>query len=212
MYDRLLNFVNTYDLLYAHQFGFWKNRSTYMALLSLVDNLTHALENGEYVVGVYLDFSKDFDTMDHMILLQKLYHCGVQGCAHDWFTSYLSNRSQFVTYNGVKSDVKNIQYGVPQGSILGPLLFLLYINDLVYACKRTFPVLFAGDSNLFISDKNPNHVLQMINDELRYIVIWLRVNKLSLNINKTHYMLFSTTKYAQPNITIEIDKQPITCV
>ena len=127
MYDRLLNLVNKYDLLYAHQYGFRKNRSTYMALLSLVDNLTHALD-GEYVVGVYLDFSKAFDTVDHMILLQKLYHCGVRGCAHDWFTSYLSNRSQFVTYNGVKSDLKNIQCGVPQGSILGPLLFLLYIN------------------------------------------------------------------------------------
>ena len=92
MYDRLLNFVNKKNLLYAHQYGFRKNRSTYMALLSLVDNLTHALENGEHVVGVYLDFSKAFDTVDHMILLQKLYHCGVRGCAHDWFTSYLSNR------------------------------------------------------------------------------------------------------------------------
>ena len=165
-----------------------------MALLSLVDNLTHALENGEYVVSVYLDFSKAFDTMDHMILLQKLYHCGVRGCVQDWFTSCLSNRSQFVTYNGVKSDLQNIQCGVPQGSILGPLLFLLYINDLAYACKRTFPVLFADDSNVFISDKNPNHVQQMINDELKDIVIWLRANKHSLNINKTHYMLFCNKK------------------
>ena len=184
MYDRQSNFVNKYDLLYAHQYGFRKNRSTYMALLSLVDNLTHALENGECIVGVYLDFSKAFDTVDHMILLQKLYHCGVRGCAHVWFTSYLSNRSQFVTYNGVKSDYKKIQCGVPQGSILGPLLFLIYINDLAFACKRTFPVLFADDSNLFISDKNPNHVQQMINDELKDMVIWLRANKLSLNINK----------------------------
>ena len=99
MYDRLLNFVNKFDLLYAHQYGFRKNRSTYVALLSLVDSLTQALERGEHVVGVYLDFSKAFDTVDHMILLQKLYHYGVRGCAHDWFTSYLTNRSQFVTYN-----------------------------------------------------------------------------------------------------------------
>ena len=147
-----------------------------------------------------------------MIFLQKLYHCGVQGCAHDWFTGYLSNRSRFVTYNGVKSDLKNIQCGVPQGSILGPLLFLLYINDLAFACKRTFPVLFADDSNLFISHKNLNHVQHMINEELKDIVIWLRANKLSLNINKTYYMLFSNKKIAQPNITIEIVKQPITCL
>ena len=138
MYDRLLNFVNKNDLLYAHQYGFRKNRSIYMALLSLVDNLSHALQNGEYVVGVYLDFSKAFDTVDHMILLQTLYHCGVRGCAHDCFTSYLSNRSQFVTYNGVKSDLKNIQCGVPQGSVLGPLLFLLYINDLALPVKEHF--------------------------------------------------------------------------
>ena len=93
MYDRLLDFVNKFDRLYAHQYGFSKNRSTYMALLSLVDNLTQALENGEHVVGVYLDFSKAFDTVDHMILLKKLYHYGVRGCAHDWFTSYLSKRT-----------------------------------------------------------------------------------------------------------------------
>ena len=89
----------------------------------------------------------------------------------------------------------------------------MYINDLAFACKRTFPVLFADDSNLFISDKNPNHVQQMINDELKDIVIWLRANKLSLNINKTHYMLFSNKNVAQPHIAIEIDKlEPITRV
>ena len=212
MYDRLLNFVDKFDLLYAHQYGFRKNRSTYMALLSLVDNLTRALENGEHVVGVYLDFSKAFDTVDHMILLQKFYHYGVRGCAHDWFTSYLSNRSQFVTYNGVKSNLNNVKCGVPQGSILGPLLFLLYINDLSFACKRTFPVLFADDSNLFLSGKNTDQVQQMINDELKDIVIWLRANKLSLNISKTHYMLLSNKKVIQPNVTIEINGQPITCV
>ena len=141
-----------------------------------------------------------------------MYHCGVRGCAHYWFTSYLSNISQSVTYNGVKSDLKNIKRGVPQGSILGQLIFLLYINDLAYACERAFPVLFADDSNSFISDKNPNHVQQMINDELKDIVTWLRASKLSLSINKTHYMLFSNKNIAQPNITTEIDKQPIICV
>ena len=163
-------------------------------------------------VGVYLDFSKAFDNVDHLILLQKLYHYGVRGCAHDWFTSYLSNRSQFVSYNGVKSNLNNVKCGVPQGSILGPLLFLLYINDLSFACKRTFPVLFADDSNLFLSGKDTDQVQQMINDELKDIVIWLRANKLSLNISKTHYMLFSNKKVIQPNVTIEINGQPITCV
>ena len=146
-----------------------------------------------------------------MILLQKLYHYGVRGCAHDWFTSYLSNISQFVTYNGVKSNLNNVKCGVPQGSILGPLFFSLYINDLSFACKRTFPVLFADDSNLFLSGKNTDHVQQMINDELKEIVIWLRANKLSLNISKTQYMLFLNKKVIQPNVTIEINGQSITC-
>ena len=165
MYDRLLDFVDKFDLLYGHQYGFRKNRSTYMALLSLVYDLTQALEIGEHVVSVYLDFLKVFDTVDHMILLEKLYHYGVRGCAHDWFTSYLSNRWQFVTYNGVKSNLNNVKCGVPQGSILGPLLFLLYINDLAFACKRSFPVLFADDSKLFLSSKNADYLPQMINDE-----------------------------------------------
>ena len=180
-----------------------------MALLSLVDP---GLRKWGACSWCVLGFSKAFDTVDHMILLQKLYHYGVQGCAHDWFTSYLSNRSQFVTYNGVKSNLNNVKSGVPQGSILGPLLFLLYINDLSFACKRTFPVLFADDSNLFLSGKNTNQVQQMINDELKDIVIWLRANKLSLNIIKTHYMLFSNKKVIQPNVTTEINGQPITCV
>ena len=204
MYDRLLNFVNKFALLYAPQYGFRKNRSTYMALLSLVDNLTQAFENGEHVVGVCLDFSNAFDTMDHMTLVDKLYYYGVRGCAHDWFTSYLSNRPQFVTYNGVKSNLNNVKCGVPQGSILGPLLFLLYINDLALACKKTFPVSFADG-------KNADYLQQMINNELKDTIIWLRANKLSLNISKTHYMLFSNKKTIQPNVTIEINGQPLTC-
>ena len=107
IYDRLLNFVNKCDLLYAHQYGFRKNISTYMALLSLVNNLTQALKNGKHVIGVYLDFLKAFHTVDHMILLRKLYHCVVRGCAHDWCTTYLSSRSRFVTCNGVNSKHDN---------------------------------------------------------------------------------------------------------
>ena len=184
MYDRLQNFVDKFYLQYAHQYGFRKNRSTYMALFSLVDSLTQALEHREHVVGVHLDFSKAFDTMDHMKMLQKLYHYGVCGCARDWSPRYLTNRSQFATYNGVKSNLNNVKWGVPQSSILGPLLFLLHINDLSFACKWTFPVLFADDSNLFLICKNTDHVQQMINDELKDIVIWLRANKISLNISK----------------------------
>ena len=133
-----------------------------MALLTLVDELIQALENGEYVVGVFLDFSKAFDTVDHSILLEKLFHYGIRGSAYSWFQSYLSNRSQC----GVKSSLGSIKCGVPQGSILGPLLFLLYINDLSFVCKYTFPVLFADDTNLFLSGKDVSSLSQMMTSEL----------------------------------------------
>ena len=115
----------------------------------LTDKLIKSLENGEFVIGVYLDFSKSFDTVDHEILLSKLSHYGIRGKSLKWFQNYLSNRKQYVTYNGVSSQVNNITHGVPQGSILGPLLFLLYINDLGKICSSTSSILFADDTNLF---------------------------------------------------------------
>ena len=130
MYDRLLNFLERYKILYDKQYGFRKKHSTYMALITLMDKLTNAIENGEYVIGIFLDFSKAFDTVNHDILLEKLEHYGIRCCALSWFRSYLSNRPQYVTYNGTTSMSQTIKCGVPQGSILGPLLFLIYINDL----------------------------------------------------------------------------------
>ena len=126
-----------------------------MAIMILLDKLINSIENGETVVGVYLDFSKAFDTVDHNILLTKLYYYVIRGNALQWFKSYMSQRKQFVSYNGTSSSVKTVCCGVPQGSILGPILFLLYINDLSNICKNTEPFLFADDSNLFIGDLDP---------------------------------------------------------
>ena len=209
MYDRLFKFLDRLSILYKHQFGFRKNHSTHMALLSLIDRLTNAVEDGEYVIGIFLDFSKAFDTVDHHIFLEKLYHYGIRGCAHYWFTSYLSNRKQFVTYNGTQSEQQTIKCGVPQGSILGPLLFLVYINDLPHICHNTFPVLFADDTNLFISGKDINHLEQTINTELDNIILWLKANKLSLNIKKTQFMLFSGFKKTKPSINLKIEGESI---
>ena len=171
MYDGLFKILDRLSILYKHQFGFRKNHSTHMALLSLIDRLTNAVEDGEYVIGIFLDFSKAFDTVDHDILLENLYHYGIRGCAHNWLTIYLSNRKQFVTYNGTQSEKQTIKCGVPQGSIWGPLLFLVYINDLPHICHNTFPVLFPDDTNLFISGKNINHLEQTINTELDNIIL-----------------------------------------
>ena len=209
MYNRLIKFLQKFSVLYEYQFGFRRKRSTHLALITLIDQLTQAIENGEYVIGVFLDFSKAFDTVDHKILLDKLYHYGVRGCAHKWFTSYLTGREQFVTYNGVKSHNQFIKCGVPQGSILGPLLFLLYINDLASVCQYTFPILFADDSNLFIGGNDADLTMETLNTELKEISIWLKANKLTLNIKKTHFMIFSSKNKPHPDMNINIDGEII---
>ena len=176
MYNRLIDLLETYKILIKFQFGFRKFHSTYMALMTLMDKLITALENGEHVIGIFLDFSKAFDTVDHEILLKKMHHYGIRGTAYKWFQSYLSNRKQYVTYNGICSSTKDVKCGVPQGSILGPMLFLIYINDLCSICKYTTPILFAYDTNLFSSGKDLKVIENHVNDELSSISEWLKVN------------------------------------
>ena len=146
--------INVHDVLYKHQFGFRADHSPNLALLYMIDKISDALENGEYVLGLFLDFSKAFDTVNHDILFLKLEHYGIRGVALDMFKSYLENRYQYVLYNDVESEKKNITCGVPQGSILGPLLFLLYINDLAHVSTKLFSLLFADDSNFFCTGPN----------------------------------------------------------
>ena len=131
MYNRLMEYLDVYKILVSCQFGFRKLHSSYMALMALMDKLISSLENKEFVIGIFLDFSKAFDTVDHDILLCKLSHYGIRGNALKWIESYLSNRKQFVTYNGVSSASKAIVCGVPQGSVLGHLLFLYILMTCV---------------------------------------------------------------------------------
>ena len=162
-----------------------------------MDKLTKALGNGELILGVRLDFSKALDTVNHAFLLQKLKHYGIRGCALKWLESYISNRTQYVSYDDATSKLVTIKCGVPQSSILVPLLFLIHINDLSQVCKGTSPFLFADDSNLFLSGNDPQVIQDTMNVELKNISEWLKANKLSLNIKKTHYMLISNINRLQ---------------
>ena len=211
MYSRIIDFLNKYKFFVKSQFGFRKDHSTYMPLLVLIDEIINALDSGEVAVGVFLDFSKAFDTVNHKILLEKLYHYGIRDKAYAWLKSYLCDRNQFVSYNGFKSSERTITCGVPQGSILGPLLFLIYINDLSNNCKFAKPFLFADDTNLLHHSKDHQNLQEELNYDLENISEWLKANRLSLNIKKTHYMVF-TKKHGIADINLNIDGNKIDSV
>lgn len=190
VYRRVESFLSRFSLLNNKQFGFRKNHSTYMPLLLLYSKIADALDRGEFTIGVFLDLSKAFDTVNHEILLSKLYHYGLRGCVLKWFTSYLSGRKQLTEFNGFESSFSDVACGVPQGSILGPLLFIIYINDLHNSSSLLTFLLFADDTNVFASGKNLNDLIISINRELTNVDTWFRANKLSLNVDKTNFMLF----------------------
>ena len=207
MYNRVNDFLSNLKILYEFQFGFRKKHSTYLAHLILLDRITKSLDNGKTALGIYLDFSKAFDTVNHEILLKKLHHYGIRGNAYAWFQSNLSGRVQYVTY--VQSSPKPIKCVVPQGSILGPLLFLIYINDLPNVCDHSMPFLFADDTHLFSSGKDIEKLYEVANEELNAIAEWLKVNRLSLNVKKTHYMVFTNAKNNRPKSKLKIEGESI---
>ena len=202
-YNRLFDFLNIENILYDKQFGFRKLHSTQMALILLIDKVSNALESGDFVLGVFLDFSKAFDTVNHDILLDKLYHYGIRGLAHDWLKSYLHDRRQYICYGNSSSSIKSVSCGVPQGSILEPLLFLIYINDLPLISESLYMCLFADDTNVFLTGNNLKDLENAMNDELSKLSGWLQSNKLSLNVKKTHYMIFTPPRN-KINHTVDI--------
>ena len=141
-----------------------------------------------------MDLQKAFDTVDHEILLSKLDYYGIQGISKNWFKSYLSNRKQFVSINGYDSGLAEIKCGVPQGSVLGPLLFLLYINDLNQAIKFCKVHHFADDTNLLYLGKSIKKLNKLVNYDLKNLLCWLNANKISLDVKKTELVVFKSKR------------------
>ena len=213
-YNRMMKHLQECNILYEHQYGFRKKHSTEMAILQLVEKIHNAFNNNEYALGIFLDLSKAFDTVNYDILLQKLLHYGFAGITHTWLYNYIHNRQQCVTINGRSSGNATLTCGVPQGSILGPLLFLVYINDLPVALSSLFPLIFADDTNLFISHTDFSVLMANANHDLENISKWFKLNKLSLNIKKSNFIIFANKnkKYCKSNTCLSIGDNPITQV
>ena len=194
MHTRLYGFFEKFQLFYKHQFGFRKQHSTNHAILSIIEDIRNSLDKREFVCGVFIDLEKAFDTVNHKILLQKLEHYGVRGICNSWFNSYLSNRKQKVKFKDKCSEYLDITCGVPQGSILGPLLFLIYINDMNCAVTSSSVFHFADDTYLKYSSSSEKNIRKNMNKDLDDLFEWLCANRLSLNVSKTEFIIFKPPK------------------
>jgi hypothetical protein len=191
VFNQLYNYFQSNKLFYIGQHGFRREHSTETATLEFVDDIIQALDKNQHPFSIFLDLSKAFDTLDHNILLSKLEYYGITNTPLMWFSSYLTKRYQYVDINGISSNLLQIRTGVPQGSILGPLLFIIYMNDIASVSSTFHTVLYADDTNLTGTINAFNSPAVMINEELNKIHSWMCVNKLSLNVKKTKLMVFS---------------------
>ena len=178
------------------QFGFRKGHSTSHALNYSVKHINDIKSKKQHVLGIFIDLSKAFDTIDHSIMLSKLEHYGIRGRAHKLIKSYLSNREQYTVISNTKSDKSDIIYGVPQGSVLGPLLFLIYINDILNCTNLGMFVMFADDTNIFVSGSSRNEAIEKANIILDAVYSYMVANKLHINYDKCVYMHFSPSRWS----------------
>lgn len=192
---QVFSYLNCYGILYKNQYGFRKGHSTSHPILHFLDKIYSSLNKNdpEYTLGVFLDLKKAFDTVNFEILIKKMEHYGFRGTSKRWFQNYLSDRVQYVTIDGSDSSPQKMLCGVPQGSVLGPLLFLIFINDLPNA-KDFFSLLFADDTTFQMSSNNLPDLFSLANSELAKASLWFKANKLTLNVSKTKYILFRSKK------------------
>jgi len=215
---RLTSFIDKNNIFSNSQFGFRKNHSAYMSLMKLYDKITQAIDNNEYCIGIFIDLSKAFDTLNHDILLKKLEFYGIRDLPNLLLKSYLMNRKQYVLFNNITSTRECINCGVPQGSILGPLLFLIYVNDMPNICRKLLFMLFADDTSILYSNSDIMQLMNTINSELINLSDWFKANRLSLNIQKTSFIMFGYKKVPAIynshdfNLCIRIDNENISRV
>ena len=205
-------FIEVDNILYDKQFGFRKGHSTSHAIITLVNKVSKSLDEGKIVGGVYLDIRKAFDSISHQILLDKLHKIGIRGNIHCLLKSYLMSRSQYVICNGAKSEVKFVETGVPQGSILGPLLFILFMNHFSRSSTLLFSILFADDTSVFLEGTEYSKLIKTLNNELENVTKWLNANRLTVNMKKTHYMIFHRAKFKTTGQDVVMQNSALTCV
>ena len=203
VHKRMTSFISQNNLIKPNQFGFQKNKNTSDAILEFLENVYESFNENKYYLAIFLDFSKAFDTICHDILLKKLEHMGFRGPIHQWIKSYLINRKQFVNIGDKSSEILDSSMGVPQGSTLGPLLFILYINDMSNSLDNLNIVHFADDSTIHTSFNKNENIAPEINNRLSRISRWLSANKLHLNVGKTKYMIFSI-KDKPPDLNLSL--------
>ena len=201
VYNKIISFISKYNILYSKQFGFRQGYSTVHAMIDFTEKIAKSFEDKNITIGIFLDLSKAFDCINHDILVEKLFSYGIRGTVLKWIISYLNNRKQYVCVDKIYSQPADITVGVPQGSNLGPLLFLLYINDIQYASDIFSPILFADDTSLFLSGRDPVQLNHLMNSEMNKIEHWFQANRLKINASKTSLMIFKPkNKKIQDNI------------
>ena len=204
MHVRILEFLDSNNSLFENQYGFRPGMSCEHAILNAQNTILHALNKKQIAVLLLLDYSKAFDVIEHSILLKKLEHYGIKGTALKWFESYLSSRQQFVSTDGADSTPRAIQYGVPQGSILGPLLFIIYINDLPNMSDLAKFILYADDANIIVTGNSEEEVQAKLQYITTLLIKWVDINGLALNLKKTHFMVFTNRRLDLNKIDVNI--------